>query len=212
LCPLKEKAMRSLEETARALEKNGFDVHLASDPEEARGIALSLIPKGATVGLGGSETVRETGLLEALREGEYDLKDQYEEGIDRVENMRRRRAGLTADFFVTGSNAVTEDGCLVNVDGIGNRVAALAFGPERAIVVVGRNKLVPDVDAGFRRIREVAAPRNAVRFKQNTPCTKDGKCHDCNHPERICNIYQVIRRVRLSGRISVILVDADLGF
>jgi len=201
-----------LERVAEALRKNNFDVHIVSNGNEARELALSLIPEGATVGFGGSVTVQEIGLLDALREGKYRLFDQYEAGISREENIRRRRQGLTADFFVTGSNAVTENGELVNIDGFGNRVAALAFGPARVLVLVGRNKIVKNIEMGFKRIYEVVAPKNAKRFGVDTPCVKDGKCHDCNHPQRICNIHSVIARQMEKGRISVILIDADLGF
>ncbi|MCX7703816.1 MAG: lactate utilization protein [Planctomycetota bacterium] len=205
---MKEK----LEKVAEALRKNNFDVHIVASGDEARKLALSLIPEGASVGLGGSVTVQQVGLLDALRNGKYRLFDQYEAGISREENIRRRKQGLTADFFVTGTNAVTEDGELVNIDGFGNRVAALAFGPSKVILLVGRNKLVKNIEAGFKRIYDVVAPKNAKRFGVNPPCVKDGKCSNCNHPQRICNIYSVIARQVEKGRITVILIDSDLGF
>ena len=201
-----------LKRVAEALKRNNIDAYAVADGAEAVKLALSLIPEGATVGLGGSTTVKEIGLLDALRNGNYRLLDQYEEGITREENIERRRSGLTADFFVTGTNAVTEDGQLVNVDGFGNRVAALAFGPKKVIIVVGKNKVVKTVEDGFRRIRDYVAPRNAKRFGVNTPCTEDGRCHDCDHPQRICNIYSVIRRQAVEGRITLVLVDEELGF
>lgn len=201
-----------LEKVAEALRRNNMDARIVADGAEAVRLALSFIPDGATVGLGGSTTVRQIGLLEALRNGDYRLLDQYEDGITREENMERRQRGLTADFFVTGTNAVTEDGQLVNVDGFGNRVAALAFGPKRVIIVVGKNKVVKTVEDGFRRIHDYVAPKNAKRFGVDTPCTEDGKCHDCNHPRRICNIYSVIRRQAVEDRLTLILVNEELGF
>lgn len=201
-----------LNRVAEALRRNNIDAHIAADANKAVELALSLIPESATVGLGGSTTVQQTGLLTALREGNYRLFDQYEDGISGEENIRRRRAGLTAEYFITGTNAITEKGELVNVDGFGNRIAAITFGPKKVILLVGRNKIVKNIEEGFKRIREYVAPRNAKRFGVDTPCVKDGKCHDCDHPQRICNIYSVIRRQSQKGRITVILIDAELGF
>jgi len=200
-----------LEKVAEALRRNNFDVHIVSGREEALKRALSLIPEGATVGLGGSMTVQEIGLLAALREGNWRVIDQYEEGITVEESMRRRRAGVVADVFVTSANAVTKQGWLVDVDGIGNRIAGTVFGARQVVLVVGRNKVVEDLEAAWERIRKIA-PRNAARFGVPTPCTKDGVCHDCDHPRRICNIYMVYRRVWTKGRVHIVLVDEDLGY
>ena len=200
-----------MEEVAAALRRNNFVVHIAANRKEALQKALSLIPEGATVGLGGSVTNQEIGLLTALREGNWQVIDQYEEGITAEENMKRRRMGVVADVFVCGTNAVTKQGWLVNVDGIGNRVAGLIFGGKKVVVVVGRNKVVDDLDAAWERIRRIA-PRNAARVGAPTPCTKDGVCHDCNHPRRICNIYVVMRRSWTPDRVHIILVDEDLGY
>ncbi|RKY13431.1 MAG: lactate utilization protein [Planctomycetota bacterium] len=200
-----------LEEVASALRRNNFVAHIAANRKEALQKALSLIPEGATVGLGGSVTNQEIGLLAALREGNWRLIDQYEEGIGAEESMSRRRKGVVADVFVCGTNAVTKQGWLVNVDGIGNRVAGLIFGGKKVVVVVGRNKVVEDLDAAWERIRRIA-PRNAARVGAPTPCAKDGVCHDCNSPRRICNIYVVLRRSLTPDRVHVILVDEDLGY
>lgn len=200
-----------LEEVASALRRNNFAVHIAANRKEALQKALSLIPEGATVGLGGSVTNQEIGLLAALRKGNWRVIDQYEEGIDAEESIRRRRMGVVADVFVCGTNAVTKQGWLVNVDGIGNRVAGLIFGGKKVVVVVGRNKVVEDLDAAWERIRRIA-PRNAARVGAPTPCTKDGVCHDCNSPGRICNIYVVLKRSWTPDRVHVILVDEELGY
>lgn len=194
-----------------ALRRNNFSVHIAKDRKEALRIALSLVPEGATVGLGGSMTVREIGLLDALRKGNYHLHDQYEDGITLEENMRRRRRGVVSEVFITGTNAITEQGWLVYVDGIGNRISGVVFGAEKVVVIAGRNKIVKDVDSAWERVREIA-PKNAKRFGAPTPCTKDGVCHDCDHPRRICNIYLVYRRVWSPQRVHVVLVDEDLGY
>lgn len=201
-----------LHEVAQRLRERNFEVIIAPDGREALSAVLDLIPDGATVGLGGSTTVQEIGLLDALREGSYDLCDQYEEGITKEENFKRRRRGLTADVFVTGTNAIAREGALVNIDGMGNRVAALTFGPEKVITVVGRNKICDDVHKAIDRVQNYVAPKNAKRFGVDTPCAKTGECENCSAPERICNIYSIIRRQWAPGRFHVILVDEDLGF
>jgi L-lactate utilization protein LutB len=201
----------TIKRTLENLKKHNIDARFAANKEEALKEALSLIPRGARVGLGGSQTVREIGLLDALRKGEYKLVDQYEEGISKEENMRRRVEGMRCEFFISGTNAVTEDGALVNIDGMGNRTSAITFGPSRVIIVVGRNKIVRDVEAGLERAQKYVAPRNAKRFGVGTPCAESGECSDCSHPERICNIYSIVKRQWTPGRITVIIVDQDLG-
>jgi len=201
-----------LQEVAETLGKRNFEVTVVANGGEAVNAALGLIPEGATVGLGGSVTVKEIGLLDALREGSYDLCDQYEEGISKEENYSRRRRGAAAEVFVTGTNAIAKEGALVNIDGIGNRVAALTFGPEKIIIVVGRNKICDDIHAALDRVQNYVAPKNAKRFGVDTPCAKTGKCEDCSAPQRICNVYSIIRRQWAPGRFHVILVDEELGF
>ena len=204
--------MDDLKKVADALEGNNIECVVVQNKQEALAKALEMIPEGASVGLGGSVTVEQIGLLEKLRSGSYTLYDQYEAGIDMPENMKRRRQGLTAQFFVTGTNAITSDGQLVNVDGIGNRVAAQAFGPEKVILVAGRNKIVKDVHDAFDRLQNVAAPINAKRVSYMTPCADTGVCIDCDSPARICNIYTIIRRMMIPGRITLILVNEELGY
>jgi len=173
---------------------------------------LDMIPSGATVGLGGSLTVTQIGLLDALRSGEYTLYDQYAKGLTPEKSMQMRRKGLLADFFITGSNAITMDGRLVNLDGAGNRVAALTFGPQRVIVVVGRNKIVGDLDEALNRVWNKAAPLNARRLRRKVPCATSGQCEDCSSSERICNHLLITERQMAKGRLTVVIVDEDLGF
>jgi hypothetical protein len=201
-----------LTEVAQNLRKKNFEVTVVPGKDEALKAALALIPAGSVVGMGGSTTVREIGLLDALRAGGYDLCDQYEEGISKGENFKRRRRGLTADVFVTGTNAIAKEGALVNIDGIGNRVAALAFGPEKVVLIVGRNKICKSIEAAQERVQNYVAPKNAKRFGVDTPCVKTGECEDCDAAQRICNVYSVIKRQSAPGRLHVILVDEDLGF
>jgi hypothetical protein len=200
-----------LEKVAAALSANGLDAVVVGSGDEARRRALELIPDRSTVGLGGSRTVRDIGLLDALRKGDFKLYDQYDPGLSKADSLDRRMKGARAQYFVSGSNAVTEDGKLINVDGLGNRLAAFCFGPEKVVVVAGRNKVVETVEDGLRRVRRIAAPMNARRFGVNTPCAQAGECSDCRSPERICNLTLIIERQK-DKRISVILVNQDLGF
>ncbi len=201
-----------LKRVARALKKNGIEAYIAKDSSEALKKALSLIPKKATVGLGGSRTVVEIGLLDALRKGNYQLFDQYDKSLSREQSIEMRKKGTHADCFVAGSNAITEDGKIVNIDGMGNRLAAFCYGPQRVIIVVGRNKIVTNLEAAIWRVKNVAAPMNAMRFGLDTPCVKTGVCTDCDSPQRICNLTLIIEKQKMVGRISVILVNQDLGF
>jgi L-lactate utilization protein LutB len=196
----------------QALERNGIKTYVAKTGDEARRKALSLIRKGATVGIGGSRTSEEIGLLDALRSGDYCLYDQYAPGLNLANSYEVRKEGTHAEYFVSGSNAITDDGKIVNIDGMGNRLAGFCFGTEKVIIVAGRNKIVADVDAAIDRVRNVAAPMNARRFGLDTPCVKSGKCSDCASPERICNLTLIIEKQKTKGRTTVILINKDLGF
>jgi L-lactate utilization protein LutB len=204
--------LTKLRKTKKALERNGITAYIAKTGDDARQRALSLIDRGASVGLGGSQTVAEIGLLDVLRKGDYRLLDQYDPSLAKAEAMEQRKAGTHAEFFVSGTNAVTEDGKLVNVDGMGNRLAGFCFGPDKVIIVVGRNKIVSDVESALNRVRNVAAPMNAKRFGLATPCVRTGRCSDCDSPQRICNLTLIIEKQQTKDRISVILVNEDLGF
>ena len=204
--------MSDIQKTIDALNANNIECMLAKSREEALARALELIPEDAEVGLGGSVSVEEIGLLQKLRDGDYTLHDQYEIGIDMEENMARRRKGMVAPYFVTGTNAITEDGQLVNLDGMGNRVAAQMFGPTKVVLIAGTNKIVKDVHEAFDRLQNVAAPTNAKRVGMGTPCAETGECIDCDSPMRICNMYTIIRRMMFPGRVTLILVDEKLGF
>ena len=204
--------MDDIQKVVDALNANNIECILVQSKAEALEQALELIPDGAEVGLGGSVSVEEIGLLEKLREGNYTLYDQYEIGIAMDENLSRRRKGIVAKYFVAGTNAITADGQLVNVDGMGNRVAAQIFGPEKVILVAGTNKIVGDVHEAFDRLEQIAAPINAKRVGMGTPCADTGECIDCDAPMRICNMYTIIRRMMFPGRLTLILVNEALGF
>lgn len=198
--------------TIGAFQRNNIEAIFVKDREEALREALARIPSGSKVGLGGSTTVVEIGLLKALRGGPYFLSDQYREGISWEESYRIRKEGLRADVFVTSSNAITLKGQLVNIDGIGNRLAGLAYGPEKVIVIAGVNKLCSTLEEAIDRVKNVAAPKNAQRFGLSLPCIEAKKCVDCQSPDRICNVTMIIERQWLKDRMTVILVGETLGF
>lgn len=195
---------------AEAMKKRGFDAYYVSTAEEARAKALELIPEGSTVSWGGSVTIDQIGLKQAVIEGGYEVinRDEAKTPEERTEFMRK---GLTCDVFLMSANAVSEDGQMVNIDGNGNRVAALCFGPKEVIVIAGMNKVAGSLEEAYVRARRFAAPVNAQRFDFETPCSKTGMCADCLSLQCICSQMVVTRRTS-SGRIKVILVGDDLGF
>jgi hypothetical protein len=210
-----KEAQRALD----ALGKCGMETRWAPGRAEALEIALSCIMPRDTVGVGGSVTLDEIGLTNALRGGKLHggsvtFLDQYRSGLSREEALSLRRKSLDSDIFFSGANAITMSGEIVNMDGYGNRVAALAFGPRRICIVAGINKLVADFTAALARIGEKAAPLNCRRLNRRTPCAATGQCDDrnCAAPERICNILSVIRRQPGGNRIKVILVGEELGY
>lgn len=180
-----------LGEVKRALEANNFEVYLANDLQEAKGIVeRDLLPKIAprSISWGGSMTFLATGLYDVLKDrSDLDILDTYEKGLSPDELVERRRHALLVDLFLTGTNAVTETGMLVNLDMIGNRVGAIAFGPKNVIIFAGRNKIVPDLDEAMYRIKDYTGPANAMRLDKKTPCVKTANCEDCKSPDRICN-------------------------
>ncbi len=192
----------------RGLASRNMHGYYAADRAEALKIALSLIPKKCFVTMGGGLSVRQIGLFDALKQGDYDFLDR-DEAPDRKEAMMQ---AYRADVYLAGANAITEDGVLVNIDGNANRVSAIAQGPRKVVFVVGMNKVCPDADAAMKRARNVAAPVNAQRFGLSTPCAKTGACADCKSPDTICCQFLVTRFSRHAGRIHVILVNDALGF
>ncbi len=182
--------------------------YYAADRQEALDIALSLIPEESSVTMGGGLSVHEIGLVEALKNGNYDF-------IDRDAYEDKRAAMLKAydaDFFLASANAITEDGVIVNIDGNANRVSAIAQGPRKVLLIVGMNKVCDDVDGAMKRARNVAAPTNAQRFGLSTPCSKTGSCMNCKSPDTICCQFLITRFSHHADRIHVILVNDSLGF
>ena len=200
------------------LAENNIPAVFVRTGREARDHVLSQVPKGSVVGLGDSLTLRQIGVIDALEEGDYVFLNPWQPGIDLQESMRRKRRALTSDVFVTGTNALTLDGKIVNVDGHGNRVAAMLFGPDKVILVVGINKIVADLEEALDRIRDTAAPLNVARhpnFDPPPPCADTGACSDCDSPWRICNKTVIIERQYDNDRykpvISIVIVGEELG-
>ena len=192
----------------KGLESRNMKGYYAADKDEALKIALELIPEQASVSMGGAMSAHEIGLVEALKEGNYNFIDR-----DATEDKRAAMlAAYDADYFLTSANAMTEDGVMVNIDGNSNRVSAIAQGPKHVLVIVGMNKICDDVDGAMKRARNVAAPINAQRFSLSTPCAKTGSCMNCKSPDTICCQFLITRYSRHTDRIHVILVNDNLGF
>lgn len=192
----------------KGLESRNMSGYYAATNEKALEIALSLIPEGSSVTMGGAMSAHEIGLVDALKKGNYNF-------IDRDKATDKRAAMLAAydaDVFLSSANAMTDDGILVNIDGNANRVSAICQGPKKVVFIVGMNKVCVDLDSAMKRARNVAAPINAQRFGLSTPCAKTGKCMDCKSPDTICCQFLVTRFSRHAGRIHIILVNDTLGF
>ena len=192
----------------KGLKSRNMTGYYAKDKEEALKLALDLIPEGSTVTMGGAMSAHEIGLVNTLKEGNYNF-------IDRDDYEDKRQAALLAydaDVFLSSTNAMTEDGILVNIDGNSNRVSAIAHGPKKVVMIVGMNKVCSDVDGALKRARNVAAPINAQRFGITTPCTQTGSCMNCKSADTICCNFLITRYSRHTDRIHVILVNDSLGF
>lgn len=187
---------------------NGF---YCKDSASAVEKAMSLIPSGASVAFGGSMTLKETGMIEALKQADVRLLDRSIAKTP-AETAALYRQAFSADYYLMSSNAITLDGQLVNTDGSGNRVAALIYGPSHVILMVGMNKVVKDVDAAIDRIHMIAAPPNTMRLSMDTPCQKTGVCMDCTSPDCICAQTVVTRYSRIADRITVLLIGESLGY
>lgn len=201
-----------IEKTIAALRRNQFAVEYFDRAEEARNYILSCIKVNATVGMPGSMTIRSLGLEQGLAEKNATVFNHHMAGITQEEKIDIMRKQLTSDVLLTSANAVTENGELLSVDGAGNRLAAMMFGPKKVLVVVGKNKIVPDMDAAMERLRTEVCPRNNRRLKTGNPCVTLDHCVDCHKDERICRIYSVIARKPIATDLTVVLVDEVLGY
>lgn len=199
------------EKLVKNLTRRHFDAYYCPTAAEAVEKVSALIPDGSSVTWGGSMTIRDMGLTKALHERNLTILDR-DLAADRDEAQRIYREAFSCDYYLSSANAISEDGVIVNIDGNGNRVAAITFGPKKVIFVIGLNKVAQDVNAALARARSTASPINAARFDINTPCRKDGVCHNCNSPESICNYIHFLRNSHPAGRHIVVLVGEDMGY
>ena len=211
MTPMKEFYERQANTIIKHLERRNMSGYYCPDSSSAVDKALSLIENGSTVSWGGSMSLKESGMIDALKKAPVTLLDRADaQSPDEVQVIYRK--AFSTDYYLMSSNAITLDGQLVNIDGTGNRVAALTFGPAHVILVVGMNKVTKTVDEALDRVHNVAAPPNAVRLGSDTPCGKTGVCADCLSPECLCAQVLVTRYSRIPGRIHVILVGDSLGY
>ena len=213
--PIENYWQLRLKDLKEALEANNFEVYLANSSDEAKAIVLQdILPKiGARrISWGGSMTFTDSGLYDALkRMPGMEVIDTFDKTVSPEEALERRRQALLTDLFITGANAVTENGQLVNLDMIGNRVAAITFGPKNVVILCGRNKIVADVDDAMLHIKEFTAPTNAMRLDKKTPCASTSYCQECKSPERICNHWTITEKSFPKGRIKIVLINEVLG-
>ena len=198
--------------TIKALEKNNMNGYMVASNVDLISKIEELISPKSKVSCGGSMTLFETGVIDHLKSGRYGFLDRYKEGLTQDEIKEIFRQSFLSDAYVTSTNAITENGEIYNVDGNGNRVAAMLYGPDKVIIVAGVNKIVPNVEEAIIRTKEYASPINAKRLNKETPCTKIGRCVECNSDNRICNEYTLIKRQIDKNRIHVIFLNDNLGY
>ncbi|MDR2480184.1 MAG: lactate utilization protein [Treponema sp.] len=209
--PVESRNAKLGPKVVKALKNRFFDAWYFDDPAEAADMTVSLIPKDHTVSWGGSITVTGMGIQERLAREGYTLLDR-DKAPTPEERMEVMRKALLCDTFLTGTNAISEDGQLVNIDGNGNRVAAMIFGPRQVIVIAGINKVAKTLDDALVRARTIAAPLNVQRFPSlQTPCNETGSCANCASQNTTCNYFVTTRLCKPAGRIKVILIGKDLG-
>lgn len=201
------------QDVIKQLEKRRMGGSYAPTAAQAKGEIVEMIPAGATVFRCGSMTAVDLGLWDEIAKlPEVEIIDPFQPGLSPEEALEVRRQGMAADVMIASSNAITLDGKLVNLDGMGNRVAAMIFGPKKVILVVGVNKIVPDLDSAMARVKHYSAPVNSIRLGLKNPCVETGLCADCKSPQRICNMWSIIEGHMIKDRIHVKLVGEDLGY
>lgn len=197
---------------AANLKRNGFDAHWVADHKRAQTLIHSMLSDYASFGFGGSATIRQLGIVEALKKDGRVVWDHWQPDLTPQEDMHIRREQLNCDCFLCSANAIAETGEIVNVDGLGNRTSAMGFGPRRVIIVAGMNKVTPDLASALERIRYVAAPMRAKSLGMATPCAETGWCSDCHSPQRICRITTILHRQPMATPTSVVLINEDIGY
>ena len=198
-----------------ALEENSFEVFLADNTVRAKEIVQEeIIPntRAKSISWGGSMTFRATGLYEAIKDNpDFEVLDVFDKDITPEKMLELRRRSLMVDLFITGSNAITKSGMLVNLDMYGNRVAGITFGPKYVVILAGRNKIVHDLEDAFLRVKNYVAPVNAMRLDKKVPCVKTSFCDECKSSDRICNTWTITEKSFPKGRVKVVLINQDLG-
>lgn len=197
--------------TVEALKRRKMEGYFCETKEDALKKVLELMPEGSSVAWGGSQTLIQAGILHAVKSGSYRAIDR-DSAPNPVEKAKCELEAFSADYYLMSTNAITFSGTLINIDGFGNRLAALMYGPKNVIIVAGANKLVPNEEAGMLRARNLAAPMNTIRIGLGAPCVSAGLCHNCNHDECACSHILTTRMSRQKNRIKVILVGESLGF
>lgn len=213
-----------IKSTMAALEKNNIKAFYCESSAEAVTLVKDMLFKGATITRGGSESVKESGVFDLINNGDYRFLDRTRKGITKEEEMESYKETVGGDFYFCSANAVTKDGQIVNIDGYSNRVSAIAFGPKKVIMIVGKNKIANDLDEAILRIKTIAAPKNCIRLNKNTPCATLGKCvcvkdnyilkiyEGCSSPDRICRNVLISGPQVIKDRINVIIINEDLGY
>lgn len=196
----------------KAFHENNMEIFFLEDKKELENYLRTILKDNKTVAVGGSMTLFETGVIDFIKNSNVHFIDRYQEGLSREQMQDVFRQAFTADIFITSTNALSEDGCLYNVDGNGNRVAAMIYGPKEVIVIAGKNKIFATEQEAINHIRTVAAPANAIRLNKATPCTKVGRCMDCKSPQRICSSYVKLGYQGNVNRIKVIILNDMYGY
>lgn len=203
---------KKIEKTINNLKKNNINGYYVKDNDELINLIKDIAKEGEVVSVGGSMSLFESKVIELLRSGRYEFLDRYKENLTQEDIKEIYRKSFFADAYFASANAITEDGKIFNVDGNGNRVAAILYGPDKVVLIVGVNKIVKNIEQAVSRNRAISGPANAKRLNLSTPCVKTGQCMECKSEERICCEYTVIKRQRNPKRMHVIFINDTLGF
>lgn len=211
MTPKKQAFQSAAENIIKNLKKRNMEGFFFEDSASCVKAILDMMEKGSVIGWGGSQSVAECGLMDAIQGEKYTLIDRMTAKTPE-ESRNLFAKTVMADYYLMSTNAITMDGELINIDGNGNRIACLIHGPRHVILVVGMNKLVSNVEDGYRRVRDIATPANTKRLNKNTPCFHTGRCGDCLSPDCICNQIVITRRSGHTGRIKIFFVAEELGY
>lgn len=203
---------KMIQDCINNLKRNGFDIHFFQDTDEAKKFILDITIPYNSFGIGGSNTIRSLNIVEELKKQGKIIYDHWQDGLSKEEDLKIRLAQGRCDCFLCSANAISASGEILNIDGVGNRVTAMTFGPKKVIIVAGINKITPDLESAIKRAKEIAGPLRAKSLGVNTPCIKTGKCTDCDSPYRICRITTILHRKPLLTSISVVLINKELGY